>query len=293
MTTLSNTEAVQQIGSLKMCFYGAGSMAEAMVRGLLDRGLTEPQQVSMMNRSNIDRLNELSSRYGVHTAAQNEAKVAMLREADIVFLAMKPKDAAEAILQLRDLLHPGQLIVSIIAGMTIKTLETLLGKPMPIVRTMPNTSSTIGLGATGVSFSSSVTATQRSLAELMFQSVGLTAIVDEPILDVVTGLSGSGPAYVYYLMEAMIAAGSELGLSEEAARELTIQTVLGAAHMVKATGENPAELRRKVTSPNGTTHAAIEKLDANNFSGGVISAIARAAERAAEMGAEIERKATS
>ncbi|SEM77385.1 pyrroline-5-carboxylate reductase [Paenibacillus sp. OV219] len=293
MTTLSNAEAVQEISSLKMCFYGAGSMAEAMVRGLLDRGLTEPQQVSMMNRSNIDRLNELSSRYGVHTAAHDEEKSSMLREADIVFLAMKPKDAAEAISNIRELLHPGQLIVSIIAGMTIKTLETLVGKPMPVVRTMPNTSSTIGLGATGVSFSSSVTASQRTLAELMFQSVGLTAVVEEPKLDVVTGLSGSGPAYVYYLMEAMIAAGTELGLTEEAARELTIQTVLGAAHMVKATGENPAELRRKVTSPNGTTHAAIEKLDANNFSGSVISAIACAAERAAEMGAEIERKATS
>lgn len=295
MTTLSNTDtnAHMLISSLKMCFYGAGSMAEAMVRGLLDRGLTEPQQVSMMNRQNIERLDELTSRYGVQTSAQDEAKAAMLRGADIIFLAMKPKDAADAISQVRELLHPGQLIISIIAGMTIKTLETLIGKPMPIVRTMPNTSSTIGLGATGVSFSSSVSDEQRSLAELMFQSVGLTAIVEEPQLDVVTGLSGSGPAYVYYLMEAMIAAGAELGLTQEAARELTIQTVLGAAHMVKATGENPAELRRKVTSPNGTTQAAIEKLDANNFSGSVISAIARATERAAEMGAEIERKATS
>ncbi|SDW59870.1 pyrroline-5-carboxylate reductase [Paenibacillus sp. CF384] len=293
MTLLSSSSISTAIGSLKMCFYGAGSIAEAMVRGLLDRGLTEPGQISMMNRQNAARMEELTSRYGVNTSSLEAEKSVMLQEADIVFLMMKPKDAAEAILQVRDLLHPGQLIISVIAGMTIRTLETLLGKPMAIVRTMPNTSSTIGLGATGVSFSASVTGNQRDLAETMFQAVGLTAVVEEQLLEVVTGLSGSGPAYVYYLMEAMIAAGSELGLTEEAARELTVQTVLGAAHMVKATGENPADLRRKVTSPNGTTQAAIEKLDANHFSQAVISAITRAAERAAEMGAEIERKATS
>ncbi|RAP78141.1 pyrroline-5-carboxylate reductase [Paenibacillus montanisoli] len=293
MTLISSSNATHKIASLKMCFYGAGSMAEAMVRGLLDRGLTEPGQISMMNRQNAARMEELTARYGVNTSMIEADKSAMLKEADIVFLMMKPKDAAEAIGQVRELLHPGQLIISVIAGMTIRTLETLLGKPMPIVRTMPNTSSTIGLGATGVSFSAAVSQEQRLLAETMFQAVGLTTVVEERMLEVVTGLSGSGPAYVYYLMEAMIAAGSELGLSEEAARELTVQTVLGAAHMVKATGENPAELRRKVTSPNGTTQAAIEKLDANQFSQAVISAISRAAERAAEMGAEIERKATS
>ncbi|SFS61542.1 pyrroline-5-carboxylate reductase [Paenibacillus sp. BC26] len=293
MTILSSSSVSTAIGSLKMCFYGAGSIAEAMVRGLLDRGLTEPGRISMMNRQNAARMEELAARYGVNTSSLDAEKAVMLQEADIVFLMMKPKDAAEAISQVRDLLHPGQLVISVIAGMTIRTLETLLGKPMPIVRTMPNTSSTIGLGATGISFSASVSGNQRDLAETMFQAVGLTAVVEEKLLEVVTGLSGSGPAYVYYLMEAMIVAGSELGLTEEAARELTVQTVLGAAHMVKATGENPADLRRKVTSPNGTTQAAIEKLDANHFSQAVISAIARAAERAAEMGAEIERKATS
>jgi pyrroline-5-carboxylate reductase len=164
---------------------------------------------------------------------------------------------------------------------------------MNIVRTMPNTSSTIGLGATGISFSSTVSNGQRLLAETMFQSIGLTAVVEEPLLDAVTGVSGSGPAYVYYLMEAMIEAGLSLGLSEEAARELTVQTVLGAAHMVKATNENPAELRRKVTSPNGTTQAAIETLDAHSFSQAVVRAIGRAAERAGEMGDEIERSANS
>ncbi|WP_219837705.1 pyrroline-5-carboxylate reductase [Paenibacillus sp. R14(2021)] len=293
MTTLSSSGVTPEINTLQMCFYGAGSMAEALVRGLLDRGLTEPGKITMMNRSNADRMQELTTRYGINAALTDIEKDACLRDADIVFLAMKPKDAAEAMKNVRELFHPGQLIVSVIAGMTTSTLETLLGKPMPIVRTMPNTSSTIGLGATGISFSPSVTEEQRKLADSILQAVGLTAIVEEPMLEVVTGLSGSGPAYVYYLMEAMIAAGSKLGLTEEAARDLTIQTVLGAAHMVKATGEDPAELRRKVTSPNGATQAAIEKLDAHQFMQGILSAISRSAERAVEMGAEIERNATS
>ncbi|QHW34420.1 pyrroline-5-carboxylate reductase [Paenibacillus rhizovicinus] len=293
MTTLSSSGVAPEIKTMRMCFYGAGSMAEAIVRGLLDRGLTEPGQIGMMNRQNAERMNELSTRYGIVGALTDADKVSMLREADIVFLAMKPKDAAEAIRGVRELLHPGQLIVSLIAGMTITTLETLLGKPMPIARTMPNTSSTIGLGATGISFSASVSDGQRQLADTLFQAVGLTAIVEEPMLEVVTGISGSGPAYFYYMMEAMIAAGTKLGLSTDAARELTLQTVLGAAHMVKATGEDPAELRRKVTSPNGATQAAIEKFDEYKFTEAVLSAVTRCAERAMEMGAEIERNAKS
>jgi len=291
MSLLSSSGAKPEIGSLRLIFYGAGSMAEAIMRGLLDRGLTQPEQIGVMNRQNADRLNELSDRYGVRPAIDVNAKQTMLREADVIFLTMKPKDAAEAIKRLSGIAAPHQLIVSVIAGLSISTMESLFGRKMAIVRTMPNTSSTIGLGATGISFSSSVTAEQKTIAEAMFQSVGLTAVVDEPLLDVVTGVSGSGPAYVYYMMEAMIEAGRKLGLTGDAARELTVQTVLGAASMVKATGENPAELRRKVTSPNGTTQAALETLDAHGFSEGIVKAVERAAERAAELGADIERSA--
>ncbi|GGD64853.1 pyrroline-5-carboxylate reductase [Paenibacillus nasutitermitis] len=293
MSQLYSTSITPEISSLRLCFYGAGSMAEAIVRGLIDQGLTAPKQIGMINRQNAARLDELSARYGVLAAFDNESKSVMLGEADIVFLAIKPKDAAEALKQLRHVLRRDQLIVSIIAGLSIHTMESLLGQSMNIVRTMPNTSSTIGLGATGISFSSSVPEGQRSLAEAMFKSVGMTAVVEEHLLDVVTGVSGSGPAYIYYMMEAMIEAGRGRGLSDEAARELTIQTVLGAAHMVKSTNEHPADLRNKVTSPNGTTQAAIETLDAHGFSQAIIHAVGRAADRAAEMGKDIERSATS
>ncbi|GFN30708.1 pyrroline-5-carboxylate reductase [Paenibacillus xylaniclasticus] len=288
MNTSSSPAA---LGTLKLCFYGAGSMAEAIVRGLTSQGLTTGSNIGMLNRQNKERLNELNDRYGVITAGSDDAKQEMILNADILFLAMKPKDAAGALEQLRPLLTPNQLIISVIAGLSIRTIEQLLGRPMAVVRTMPNTSSTIGLGATGISYSSSVTEEQRALSETMFQAVGLTAVVEEPLLDVVTGVSGSGPAYIYYMMESMIAAGEKLGLTSEAAHELTVQTVLGAAEMVRTTGEKPAELRRKVTSPNGTTQAALETLDAYSFSEGIVRAVARAAERAGELGADIERSA--
>jgi pyrroline-5-carboxylate reductase len=269
-----------------ICFYGAGSMAEAIVRGLIERQIASPDQISMMNRTNAGRLQELTERYGVRTGNRPEDKEAFLREADIIVLAMKPKDAIDA-LQSASQLIDRQLIISVIAGLSISTMRKAIGQSVAIARTMPNTSSTIGLGATGISFSKAVNVEQKSSALSMFQAIGIVHEVDEAQLDMVTGVSGSGPAYVYYFMEQMIAAGIEGGLSEEAAKQLTVQTVVGAAQMVVHTGEEPAQLRRKVTSPNGTTQAALETLDQLHFPEAVRKAVKRAAERAGEMGQAI------
>ncbi|XEC92688.1 pyrroline-5-carboxylate reductase [Paenibacillus tarimensis] len=289
----SSTTSDSAIRTLKMVFYGAGPMAEAIVRGILERDLTDPGQITMINRQNAARLEELQNNYMVRTPHESNDKQNALKNADIIFLAMKPKDAAEAIRELRGIVTPGHLIVSVIAGLSIRTIRQLLDTSVPIVRTMPNTSSTIGLGATGISFSSDISEIWRTRMIEIFQSIGVTAVVDEPLLDSVTGLSGSGPAYVYYLMESLVKAGQLLGLSEEASKMLTVQTVLGAAQMVMTTGEQPAELRRKVTSPNGTTQAAIEILDAHHFTDAVTKAVFRAAERAGELGEMIERSASS
>ncbi|MFD0713639.1 pyrroline-5-carboxylate reductase [Paenibacillus sp. GCM10027626] len=277
----------------RLCFYGAGSMSEAIVRGLLDRGLTAPEQISMFNRQNAARLAELNSSYGVQVSSDAARQLDMLRNADVIFLSMKPKDAAAAIRKLGEIVTSKQLIVSVIAGLSIHTIEQLLGQPAPIARTMPNTSSTIGLGATGISFSAAVTQKQQQAVQAMFQAIGLTAVVEERQLDAVTGVSGSGPAYIYYIMEALIQGGIQLGLSAEDARALTVQTVLGAAHMVQQTGEAPELLRQKVTSPNGTTEAALKVLAEQQVAPAVIQAVATAAERAAQLGAEIERSALS
>jgi len=283
---------VTSLRGVKLCFYGAGSMAEAILRGLVAADLADPADIAVMNRQNAERLQELAARYGVIPADTDAKKADALSSADVVILGMKPKDAANAIRALAPLLRPEQLVVSLIAGLSISTIQRLVGRDQPVARTMPNTSSTIGLGATGISYSSSVSAERRALALAMFEAVGLATVVEEPLIEAVNGVSGSGPAYVYYLMEAMIEAGTKLGLTSEAARELTVQTVRGAAEMVRTTGEKPGELRRKVTSPNGTTQAAIETLEKFDFQEAMNQAILRCAERAREMGEAIREEAT-
>ncbi|OMF33806.1 pyrroline-5-carboxylate reductase [Paenibacillus sp. FSL H8-0548] len=280
------------IASQQLCFYGAGSMAEAIVKGLTHEKLVEPSHISMLNRQNTDRLTELNDRYGIQTIVQGSSNEAFLRNADIIFLMMKPKDAAEAITAIKPFVSPNQLFISVIAGLSIRAIEQLLGTPSAVVRAMPNTSSSIGLGATGISYSESITSQQKALTEVIFSSVGINAIVEESLQQAITGVSGSGPAYVYYFMESMIASAVELGLTSEAAKELVVQTVLGAAEMVRNTGEEPAELRRKVTSPGGTTQAAIELMEENRLSETINKAVHRSAERAGELGAAIERSIT-
>lgn len=283
-----SNRSLAAVRSLHVCMYGAGSMAEAIVRGMISKELLAPDHISMLNRSNEERLSELNKHYGVQTRLHGKSNEQLLQEADIIFLAMKPKDAAEALASLKSIVSPHQLIISVIAGLSISLMEQLLGGEMPIVRAMPNTSSTIGLGATGISFSSSVTEEQRFAALSIFESFGTASVVEEALQPAVTAISGSGPAYFYYFMEAMVKAGMELGLTKEAAHDLVVQTALGAAHMVRTTGEEPAELRRKVTSPNGSTQAAIQKMAEGELPETVRKAIMRCAERSMEMGEEIE-----
>ncbi|MEJ8304689.1 pyrroline-5-carboxylate reductase [Saccharibacillus sacchari] len=275
----------------RVCFFGAGSMAEAVARGLIARAVIAPGNITFLNRSDQSKLDDLKQRYGTPGTNDPVEKDNVLRTFPIIILAMKPKDAAEALEQLGKLIGPRTVIVSMIAGLSIQTLRSLLGRPeQPVVRTMPNTSSGIGLGVTGVSYSEGLPDDQRRTAHLLFESVGIVVETEEEKIDALTGISGSGPAYVYYMMEALIEAGKRGGLTAGQARDMTIQTVLGAAQMVRQTGEEPAELRRKVTSPNGATQAAIAKLDESDFYGAVIRAAERCSERSAEMGRELEDK---
>ncbi len=278
---------MHSLSEQNICFIGAGSMSEAIVRGLTKLESVKPARITMANRGNQERLRELNTAFGVSSALDEDQRIQAIRAADIIVLAMKPKDAAEAIRQYRALFRTNQLLISVIAGLSIPSIEQLVGIPLPIVRSMPNTSSTIGLGATGISYSSGVTAEQRQLARHIFESTGIVCEVEEAALDIVTGVSGSGPAYIYYVMEAMIAGGITGGLDAATARLLTVQTVLGAASMVLQTGENPADLRNKVTSPGGTTQAALELMRVNHVAEHISSAVLRSAERAGELGTAI------
>lgn len=271
-------------------FFGAGSMAEAIVKGLVSRSVVLPENITMLNRSNVQRLQELSERYGIQINSDETAKVEILRTSPVIVLAMKPKDAAKALKELGPLLSSDQLIISVIAGLSIYTTQTLLGQQQPLARTMPNTSASIGLGSTGISFSKEMSEEQRQLVLTIFEAVGSVTVIEEEKMDILTGISGSGPAYFYYMMEAMTAAGIRGGLSAEQSSELTLQTILGAARMVQQTGETPSSLRAKITSPNGSTQAALETLDQGEFYETVIAAVNRCAERSREMGAMLKEQ---
>ncbi|MDF2922080.1 MAG: pyrroline-5-carboxylate reductase [Paenibacillaceae bacterium] len=270
-------------------FIGAGSMAEAIIRGIIQQEIAQPEHVYAINRSNVEQLAALKERYGIHCAFEASEKEEYIRRADIVVVAMKPKDVRQAFAGFSNLLRPEQLLVSVVAGLSLDTISLLVPEGMPVVRTMPNTSSTIGLGATGLCYSAGVSASLQNMALAMFNAIGEVSVVPEALMNMVNGISGSGPAYVYYFMEAMIAHGIEGGLAPELSRNLTVQTVLGAAAMVKATQENPADLRRKVTSPNGTTQAAIEEFERQGLSRIISSGITRCVERAAEIGTQISK----
>ncbi|GEN33381.1 MULTISPECIES: pyrroline-5-carboxylate reductase [Aneurinibacillus] len=263
-----------------ICFLGAGSMAEAMISGLVDKNLIPSEQICAINRGNKARIQELVSRYGIATPEKEEA----IAGADIIVLSVKPKDIATAIANIRALTTPEQLFISVLAGTSTDYISSLLGHSAAVIRTMPNTSAAIGLSATALAPGKYATDADMDLAIQIFQAVGIVEIVQEDKLHAVTGLSGSGPAYVYYLVEAMEQAGQEIGLERETARRLILQTIIGAAHMLRDQGEEPATLRKQVTSPGGTTAAGIAVLEKHGFQEAMLACIKQAVARSEEMG---------
>lgn len=271
----------------KICFLGAGAMAEAVLAGMLNKRIVKPGAVSVTNRSDRFRLDQLVYNFGI--VADMDQKEKSIREADILILAMKPKDIDTAVGEIKHLTHPGQLMISVLAGISTAYISNLLGHSAPVIRTMPNTSAIVGMSATGICQGETATEEHLAIAQQIFESMGLVVVVEESQLDAVTGLSGSGPAYIYYLVESMMAGAIQAGLEEKTARDLTLQTLIGAAQMLKETGEDPAVLREKVTSPNGTTQAGLDVLRSQQFEKAIISCILRATERSKELGLALTR----
>jgi len=263
----------------KIGFIGAGSMAEAIVAGLIKGKVFKAEQITVLNRSNSERLNELSSKYGIKTTHDKQK---LVRDASIVVLAMKPKDVKAGLEGVQHLIHD-QVIVSVLAGISINTITNILGKEAAIVRAMPNTSAAILKSATAIAGSKNVTSSQMNKCKTLFEAIGICKIVEENQLDAVTGLSGSGPAYIYYLVEAMEKAAVEVGLDPFVARDLIVQTLLGASEMIAVSDKHPSQLRKEVTSPNGTTEAGISILKEKQVEEAFISCIKRATERSEEL----------
>jgi pyrroline-5-carboxylate reductase len=263
-----------------ICFIGGGNMAQALIGGLISRGLPATR---ITVSDPIEEVRNFLAEKDVHVTDDN---IAAIRDADIVLFAVKPQVLANVLKPLKGL-FAGKLVMSIVAGAEIATIAQLLDTDR-IVRVMPNTPALVQTGAHGLYATNAVAAQDRELASQVLAATGLTIWVNsEAQIDAVTAVSGSGPAYFFYMMESMIRAGKNLGLDEKVATALTLQTALGAAQMAITSANTPAELRKNVTSPNGTTQAALEVFDRAQISQNIQAALAAAQKRSQELAQEL------
>jgi pyrroline-5-carboxylate reductase len=263
-----------------LAFIGGGNMASSLVGGLIADGW-DPASIRVADTS-AQQLERLSQRFPVTTTTDNRAAIT---QADVIVLAVKPQSMQAVAQQLADDINQQQaLVISIAAGIRESTLRTWLGADTAIVRTMPNTPAMVQSGATALFANPAVNEEQRSIAESILRAVGVAIWVDdEALMDAVTALSGSGPAYFFLFMEALQKAGCELGLPARTAHLLTLQTAFGAAKMALESTEDAATLRRRVTSPGGTTERAISVLQDGGFEALVSEALQSAAARSREL----------
>jgi len=268
-----------------IAFIGAGNMAEAIARGLLRTAMYQAADLRASDPS-PERQRLFQDDLGIACVQENSA--AVVDGADIVLLAVKPFVVGDALQQIKGALRPEALLISIAAGISTGFIEQSLaaagGAGARVVRAMPNTPMLVGKGITAVCRGSAATERDLIAAERIFSSGGKTVRVAEASMDAVTAVSGSGPAYAFFLTEALAQAGVAAGLTELQAGQLARQTVIGAAELLEQSKDTPAELRRKVTTPNGTTQAAIETLQAGGFVELMGRAIAAAAKRSKELG---------
>jgi pyrroline-5-carboxylate reductase len=265
----------------KISFIGGGNMAQAIIGGLISRGV--PSTLITVSEP-VPQIQDILRQQDVNVSDDNLQAIA---DADVVILAVKPQVLAQVLTPLAGHLKQ-QIIISIVAGAPVDLISSLLAGYDKIVRVMPNTPALVQCGANGAYATQSVNAADRNLASKILSATGLVIWVDEERkIDAITALSGSGPAYFFYLMEAMIQAGKSLGLEEKIAAALTLQTALGAAQMAITSEHNPAQLRKNVTSPGGTTQAAIETFDQFQISQHIQTALAAAEKRSQELAQEL------
>ncbi|MDH3728322.1 MAG: pyrroline-5-carboxylate reductase [Myxococcales bacterium] len=265
---------------LTIAFVGAGNMAGALIRGLIGTK-TIPSTHIIAADPDQARLDRLESDLAIRVTKSNEAAV---EKANVVVLATKPQVFGQVLPSLAASLKPETLVISIAAGISTRIIERMLSDGTHVVRTMPNTPALVGAGATAVAAGTHATDEDLALAQRLFESVGVVVRVPEPQIDAVTGVSGSGPAYVFAMIEALRDAGAREGLPEATALELASQTVFGTARLLLERGEAPEALRQQVTSPGGTTVAGLQALDAKGFRDAVLGAVRAATRRSTELG---------
>jgi pyrroline-5-carboxylate reductase len=267
--------AAQTIG-----FIGAGNMAEAMIRGLVKGGHIAADRVSA-SAPRAERRDELKSKYGIGVSASN-AEVA--HGAALVVMSVKPQIMDKVLREIAEHVKPGTLVVSIAAGIDSATIEAALPESVRVVRAMPNTPALVGAGATAISGGKLASEEDLATCRALFDAVGITVTLGEEHLDAVTGLSGSGPAYIFLILEALADAGVKVGLSRRNAQRLAAQTVMGSAKLLLDTDEHPGKLKDMVTSPGGTAIAGLHTLEEGGLRTTLINAVETATRRSRELG---------
>jgi len=261
-------------------FIGAGNMAEAMIRGLV-RGGHVPAARITASGPRRERLDKLVASYGIAITLDNRE---VARSAGLVVLSVKPQILDKVLREIGDQLAPGALVVSIAAGVDTEAIESAIADGVRVVRAMPNTPALVGAGATAIAAGKHASEADLATAKALFDAVGITVVLDESHLDAVTGLSGSGPAYIFLILEALSDAGVKVGLSRRSAQLLAAQTVLGSAKMLIETDEHVGRLKDMVTSPGGTAIAGLHTLEEGGLRTTLINAVETATKRARELG---------
>ncbi|MCM2315825.1 MAG: pyrroline-5-carboxylate reductase [Thermoanaerobaculia bacterium] len=261
-------------------FVGAGNMAEALIRGLLKGGHVDASKISASG-PRTERMAELGERFGIHTTTDNREVVA---RSGILVLSVKPQIMRRVLSEIADTLRDDVLVISIAAGVPIATIEARLRREVRIIRAMPNTPALVDAGATAIARGEHATADDVVLATRIFDAVGITVVLEEIHLDAVTGLSGSGPAYMFLILEALSDAGVKVGLSRRNAQQLAAQTVLGSAKLLLETNYHPGLLKDMVTSPGGTAIAGLHTLEAGGLRTTLMNAVEVATNRSKELG---------
>ena len=265
---------------LKIGIIGVGRMGAALLEGVLRSRLATPVRVFVQD-TDKKRREEVCANTGARAASASE----IARECDVVLICVKPGIVQKVLEEIKPALRSGSLVISIAAGVTTSSIEQALGSGVPVVRAMPNIAATVGQSATALAGGTSAGKAHLRLARKIFSAAGAAVELPEALIDAVTGLAGSGPAYVFLFAEALMSAGLKVGLPAQAARELAVQTIKGAAAMLEQNPQtHPATLRDAVTTPGGTTIAGLHELERGRLRDAVIRAVEAATERSRELG---------
>lgn len=263
----------------KIGLIGCGAMGSAMAKGMVEKDGVDPASVYLYD-INKERRSGLANEI---KAVAAETLADLMANCQHVFIAVKPQDIEGLLYSIKDMVKPGQLFTSIAAGITISFIESCLPSGSRVIRLMPNTPCLLGEGTIAISIGENVTPEEREEVEELLKPLGITIRIPEDLMDAATGLSGTGPAYVFLFIETMIDAGVTVGIRRDVASEMVIQTVIGSARMLKGNAQHPAELRNTVTSPAGTTAAAMQILEESGFRSCLLKAVIEATRKAEEL----------